>query len=97
MRHVTIEIIGDSVNASIVRLPERRFPGLVIQGDSLAVLTSTLTRALEALRDADLAEASEELRELAGILGAYRAEYERALDSEGIDLPYADGRIAPGG
>jgi hypothetical protein len=34
------EVLSDVSNNAVVRMPGRRFPGLVIQGDSLSIKTS---------------------------------------------------------
>ena len=88
MKRVEVELIGEVTNATVVRLPGRRFPGIVIQGDSLAILASAAERALKALGAGRGEEASEELQELVDLLGRYRTEYEKALGVTGLELPY---------
>lgn len=88
VKNINIEVISEATNASVVRLPQRRFPGIVIQGDSLAVLVATTERAASALRCKNMDEALDELRELTELLGAYQREYENALAAEGLELPY---------
>lgn len=89
VKNISIELISEATNASVVRLPQRRFPGIVIQGDSLAVLVATTERVTSALRCKDVEEALDELRELTEMLGAYQREYENALVAEGLELPYS--------
>lgn len=38
MKKMEVEINSDDTNGGIVRMPNRKFPGCVIQGDSLSVL-----------------------------------------------------------
>lgn len=38
MRSDSVEIYSDQTNAAVMRHPDRRFPGILIQGDSLYTL-----------------------------------------------------------
>jgi hypothetical protein len=40
MERVEAELFTDGGNNAVVRLPGRRFPGVLIQGDSLSILRS---------------------------------------------------------
>ena len=76
-----VEIYSEAVNAAVVRTPGRRFPGVIVQGDTLANLSG--------LAEAVAAEcASEEAKELAGLLDGFREHYERVMSEHGLDLPY---------
>lgn len=88
MKTQNIELIGDAVNAAVLKLPTRAFPGVLIQGDSLSILHRTAERALDALTDDESAEAREHLIELHRLLTGYRAAYERAMREAGLSLPY---------
>lgn len=35
---VTVELLSDTINFVVLKTPGRNFPGMVIQGDSLATL-----------------------------------------------------------
>lgn len=35
MKKIEVELFSDQGNGAVLRLPERRFPGLLLQGDSL--------------------------------------------------------------
>jgi hypothetical protein len=81
-------VLSSASNLAVVQLPGRRFPGSVIQGDSLSNLFS-LACAVEdqasASSNAELTQAARELREL--IEGRLRA-YDRVLLQAGIQRPY---------
>lgn len=86
---ITVELFSDAVNFMVLKTPGRKFPGMVIQGDSLAKLFRS---AAEVCR---LAKASGD-QELIGEAGALCQElqdrlafYEKVLESHGMDLPYA--------
>ena len=74
-----VRLLDGTTNAAIVQLPGRRFPGLVIQGDTLhellRVAVSDDDDALVSLRD-DLAR--------------FVDHYRRVLDREGIALPWSE-------
>jgi hypothetical protein len=88
MKRIEVEAISEATNAAVVRLPYRNYPGILIQGDSLAGLTNTARRAREAVNAGRPEEASDELAELCELLDAYREEYERAVCAAGLELPY---------
>ena len=91
MKRVEVEVLGEASNAAVVLLPHRRFPGLVVQGDSLSVLVNTANRAREAVAAGRAEEGSDELGELCELLSGYQAEYERAMGAAGLKLPYIKG------
>lgn len=88
MKRIELDIITDTTNAAVVRMPGRKFPGIVLQGDSLnylRVLAVDLKRRLAGVEDEDLDDTMEELEAL---LQGYARAYEAALEGEGIELPY---------
>lgn len=72
-------------NYAVVQLPERHFPGIVFQGDSLHALIGDLERAIAEPDSEERAACFEEIVER---LHAIRGGYEVALKKEGIKLPY---------
>jgi hypothetical protein len=46
---VSMEVLSRAANASIVRLPWRRYPGVVVQGDTLGIMTAAAERVATAL------------------------------------------------
>jgi hypothetical protein len=89
MERIEIEVFSQVTNAAIVRMPTRRFPGVVIQGDSLHILYSladTLVQLAAPHNDADLSGEAEGLRDL---LAGYVASYESVLKDHGLELPYS--------
>ncbi|WP_442810279.1 MULTISPECIES: DUF6959 family protein [unclassified Streptomyces] len=53
MERVEAELFTDGGNNAVVRLPPRRFPGVLIQGDSLSVIHSEVAEVLEACDQGD--------------------------------------------
>lgn len=88
-RATETELWSSKVNAAVVRVPGRQFPGVVVQGDSLSVLLDRATDIVESLP----ATADEELRdaavEVAAKLSAYVEAYEAVLAARGVALPYS--------
>jgi hypothetical protein len=94
MKRVEMDVIGDDVNAAVVQLPWRRFPGLVVQGDSLSILAAHATELAAALAEGRIDDAAERASELRALLDGYQAAYERAMTTAGLTLPYSP-RIRP--
>lgn len=63
MTKIEVELFSDQGNGAILRLPERRFPGLLLQGDSLKNLAEMAERVHELS-----ATGSDELKEEAAVL-----------------------------
>jgi len=85
-----IDIFSEGANA-IVQLPERRFPGLVVQGDTLKSWEEMASEALRALKLSDPAEASDAIGYLCEKLQESLREYERVMNERGFGLPYLKG------
>jgi hypothetical protein len=68
-----IKVLGGGTNAIVVQLPGRRYPGVVIQGDSMTNLLNLVgdAKARMAIGDAD--ELRDLLDEIDGILSGYVA------------------------
>lgn len=88
MSKVEMELLTDAQNNAVVLLPGRKYPGVVIQGDSLSVLITSVSEAIDALGRGDATEAQELLGEIAERLQDARDRYETALRDRGIALPY---------
>ncbi len=88
MEKIEIEVYTLASNLAIVRMPGRKFPGVVVQGDSLSILyglaVSILNRA-EVTSNTELIDEAKELTQL--LLGRIQF-YESTLQKHGIPLPY---------
>jgi hypothetical protein len=69
-----------------VQLPERQYPGIVVQGDSFHSIITTLETALAESEDREFI-----ITELLERLRSIQNGYENALGAAGIDLPYYKG------
>tara|TARA_R110002074_G_C12341455_1_gene648827 strand:+ start:400 stop:699 length:300 start_codon:yes stop_codon:yes gene_type:complete len=82
------ELLNDATNAVVVRHPERNFPGLLIQGDTL----KTLLDDIDELREEAFAGDLESVKEISIILQDKFTEllthYEKVLTEHGLEHPY---------
>jgi hypothetical protein len=89
MENESAKILLAGSNGAIVHLPGRHFPGVVIQGDTLASITRSLMDIREHISKAGgQDEAVGELDIVLDQLYARVALYETALEQHGFDLPY---------
>ncbi|NKX88017.1 DUF6959 family protein [Nocardia coubleae] len=88
MEH-TAEVLETQGDYSLIRWSGRKFPGLLMQGDTLSILVSD-ARELEELIDAgDLEEARAAAHELLRSLSVMQRSYEEMMKLAGVKLPYA--------
>ena len=88
MKKVEVEIYSQATNIPVIRMPGRKFPGSVIQGDSLMVLVGLAKEVFEKVKnsdDADLVYGALELKEL---LEERIEHYESVMEKSGMKLPY---------
>ena len=83
MRIENVEIYSDQTNMPVLRHPGRKFPGVLVQGDTLHALC---VQAAEALSDSP--DALSELSELHCNLLTMLAHYKSVLGEHQISLPF---------
>jgi hypothetical protein len=88
LRIEQVEIYSDATNAAIMRHPGRRFPGLVIQGDTLNGLCQQMDQVCKLIGPGS--EAYEEANKARNHLWKLRNHYVSVLVAHGIELPFAD-------
>lgn len=88
VERIEAELFTDGGNDAVVRLPGRKFPGVLVQGDSLSVLRARVAE----LRGACVGEGDESPLELADEiiedLDALLRRYTNALERHGIGIPF---------
>ncbi len=92
MNKIQVELVGDAINGPVIKLDGRRFPGILLQGDSLANLCAVAQNVIAALSDGRIQSACEEATELSDQLSSYKRAYESAMTSDGLELPYPPNR-----
>lgn len=88
MREQAVEIYSDATNAAVMRHPDRRFPGVLMQGDTLDQLVRDLNRVQTAAQLVN-SEVAEDIAEIREHLQSILDHYEAALSAHGIALPYS--------
>ncbi|MFI1923430.1 DUF6959 family protein [Streptomyces sp. NPDC020377] len=88
MKRIEAELFTDGGNDAVVRMPGRRFPGVLVQGDSLRILRSAVAEVVEACERGDLEEARDSAGLLLADLDALLMRYEAALGEHEIPRPY---------
>ncbi len=66
-----IKRVGGTSNAVVVQLPERQYPGVVIQYDSMYNLLNLVKDAKQKMLSNDWDEARDILDEIEGLLSGY--------------------------
>ncbi|MET8452188.1 hypothetical protein [Streptomyces sp. NPDC005209] len=88
MERTEAELFTDGGNDAVVRLPGRRFPGVLLQGDSLHILRGDVADVLDACERGDLDEARESADSVLASLDALLVRYATVLDEHNIRRPY---------
>lgn len=82
------DLLSPPINYAVVQLPERKFPGVVVQGDTLHILQKQAVQMGQLLSAMDLAELAIEIEDLKEQLSDALAHFERVCGDRGIALPY---------
>jgi hypothetical protein len=88
MRVDQVEIFSDAVNAAVMRHPGRRFPGLLVQGDTLYSLCQGADLVCQEIGRGS--PAFEEANDLRNALQEYLSHYKAVLTEHGIVLPFSE-------
>lgn len=90
MHSEDVEIFSDRTNAAVMRHPGRRFPGILVQGDSLYALCCQADVACEKVGRGK--PGYEDLNDLRNTLWSYLSHYKSTLHEHGIGLPFSEDR-----
>jgi len=88
MRTDKVEIYSDATNAAVMKHPGRRFPGVLVQGDTLHTLCVAADTACKAGRGKLTDDEYEELNDLRNHLWELLSHYKNVLTEHGIPLPF---------
>jgi hypothetical protein len=83
-----VKLLSSPTNYAVVQLAERRFPGVVIQGDSLHNLVQRLVRLQSLAEPYNDQELMDGITELRVQLEEAAKRYEVVCEQRGIALPY---------
>ena len=90
MHIVNVEIYSDDTKRVVMRHPGRRFPGILLQGDSLHTMCATADRICAAARKSLDRDAYKDLNELRNGLWAYLDAYKRTLLEHNVPMPFSE-------
>ena len=85
-----VEIYSDVSNAAVMRHPGRRFPGVLVLGDTLSSLCYQADAACKEARSGLDPDSYDELNELRNHLWALLTHYRTVLGEHNIPLPFVD-------
>jgi hypothetical protein len=89
MKKVELEVYSETPNSGVIRMPGRKFPGVVLQGDTLSILFGNVLDILDRARESCDADLALDALTVARELKAHLVNYEVALAAIGLDLPYS--------
>lgn len=82
------ELLSRPVNYAVVQLPERKYPGVVVQGDTLHSLLKQVEQMKMLLETNELEELADQIEDVSEHLSAALSHYEHICSERGIRLPY---------
>jgi hypothetical protein len=90
MRTAIVEIFADTSNAAVMRHPDRRLPGVLIQGDTLHTLCVAADEVCAAARGRLDDDSYLELNELRNKLRSLLSHYKVVLGEHQMPLPFSE-------
>lgn len=90
MRKSDVEIYSDTINFAVMRHPDRKYPGALIQGDALFVLCRIADDACNEAKAAGCQNVFEEMNELRNALWERLNHYKQVLAENNIELPFSE-------
>jgi hypothetical protein len=88
MREELVEIYSDATNAAVIKHPDRKFPGVLLQGDTLHLLCQRTDTALEKLDRSS--EAYKDLNEIRNTLWSLKTHYKSTLVEHDLPMPFSE-------
>ncbi len=82
------ELLTPPYNYAVVQLPDRKYPGVVLQGDTLHSLVVQIADLRKLFEDRDLDNLGDEISSLLEDFSAIQKSYEKVCAERGIELPY---------
>lgn len=82
------EVLSRPVNFAVVQLPERNFPGVVVQGDTLKALVRQIERMSELLAAGQAEDLTAEIEDVRQQFQGALTHFESVCAARGIALPY---------
>ena len=83
-----VTLLSRPANFAVVQLTERKFPGVVVQGDTLNALVNRLHQLALLLDSGELEDLRDGIADMKEVLAEARTHYEAVCSEYGIALPY---------
>ena len=90
MNKVLVDIYTGQQNFAILKLPEREYPGVVFQGDSLSILCNDIERIYKLAAQSKNKELEEEILFIRNSLKEILEGYKLVLRENKIELPFKE-------
>lgn len=88
MRKENVEILSDRTNAAIMRHPDRKFPGVLVQGDTLSTFCASADAACREMGRSS--PGFDEANDLRNALYSLLNHYKSVLGEHSVPLPFSD-------
>jgi len=85
---VKANLLSLPVNFAVVQLPERKYPGVVVQGDTLHSMLQQIKQMENLLKSRGLDDLADELQDVKEQLSEALRHLEKICLEQGIPLPY---------
>jgi hypothetical protein len=89
MEYMELEVYSQSIDRGVVRMHSQSFPGLILQGETLASLLKLARTAYEKSQTTTDTELIDTSRELMEAIQKLVSHYESTLNRHNIPLPYS--------
>ena len=89
MQYMELEVYSQAIDRGIVRMQSQSFPGLVLQGETLASLLKLAKITYEKSQSTTDHELMDASRELVETIQKLVSHYEATLNKHNIPLPYS--------
>src|SRR5947208_396866 len=83
-----VHLLATQGDCSLVQLDGRRFPGLLVQADSLKIFLEVLEEMIDLLSVRNLDDAEFAARDAINRTKAWISAYEEMMSERGLNLPY---------
>jgi Family of unknown function (DUF6959) len=90
MYKAEVEIYSDTTNRAVLRHPGRKFPGVLIQGDTLSTMVLLADDVAWKAKPQLDAETFRQLNNLLEMLDSFLTHYKVVLGEHEIPLPFSD-------
>ena len=84
-----IEVYSNAAHQAIIRIPSRKFPGVVVQGDSLSIMVDLAESIHDAIKNSPDEELASNAKQLRSSLDDLLLHYEIVLQEHCISLPHS--------